>query len=289
MINSKLGIDNLVFVRENSPWKGRNKGGVSLMAKSKKSQARMLAVANQKGGVGKTTTTINLADCLADRGNRVLIVDCDPQANATTGIGIDPRSVASSTYDVIVDGKPLLDSVISTSYENLWILPSNLDLAGAEIELQSAFNRERRLQTALSEAVEEFDYIFVDCLPSLGLLAVNALTAVKEILVPIQCEYYALEGLMQLKMHIAQVRRYLNSDLELAMMVLVMYDSRTKLSLQVAKEVCTQFGDIVAKVKIPRSVRLAEAPSHGAPIRVHAPKSTAALAYRLLAEEFESR
>ncbi len=264
-------------------------GGTRIVTEENSPVARTLAVANQKGGVGKTTTAINLADCLANRGHRVLLVDLDPQANATTGIGVDPRGVSSSTYDVVVDGKPPLDCIIPTAYENLWVLPSHLDLAGAELELQSAFNRERRLEIALRDVRSEFDYIFVDCLPSLGLLAVNALTAVKEIVVPIQCEYYALEGLMQLRMHIAQIQRYLNSDLELSKMILVMYDRRTNLSAQVAEEVRLQFGGKVARVVIPRSVRLAEAPSHGTPIRVFSPRSTAALAYQLLAEEFESR
>ena len=257
-------------MQENNFWEIA--GGTENVKKGKKVLARTLAVANQKGGVGKTTTAVNLADCLAARGRRVLLVDLDPQANATTGIGVDPRSVVSSSYDVVVEGKPLLDCVVPTDYENLWVLPSKLELAGAEIELQSAFNREQRLKSAIGDALDEFEYILVDCLPSLSLLAVNALTAVKEVIVPIQCEYYALEGLVQLKMHIAQIQRYLNSELELCMMVLVMYDSRTKLAEQVASEVQIQFGDLVAKVKVPRSVRLAEAPSHGLPIRVHAPK-----------------
>ena len=251
------------------------------------SKCRTIAVANQKGGVGKTTTAINLGAALAELGRRVLVVDLDPQANATTGIGLDPRSLKSSVYDVLLDGRSITECVFPTAVEGLMAVPSHLDLAGAEIELQSAFNRERRLAHALSGVRDEFDYLFVDCPPALGLLAVNALTAVREVLVPIQCEYFALEGLAQLTMHVDQIRRHLNPDLVLSRLLLVMYDSRTNLSRQVIEEVRSLYEDRVCHTTIPRSVKLAEAPSRGQPITVYSPRSRAALTYRLLAREFE--
>ncbi|MCY4630909.1 MAG: AAA family ATPase, partial [bacterium] len=200
------------------------------------SVCRTIAVANQKGGVGKTTTAINLGAALAELGRRVLVVDLDPQANATTGIGLDPREVTASVYDVLLDGKSIVDCIAPTAIEGLMAVPSHLDLAGAEIELQSAFNRERRLAAALTPVIDKFDYLFVDCPPALGLLAVNALTAVREVLVPIQCEYFALEGLAQLTMHVDQIRRHLNPALNVSKLLLVMYDGRTNLSRQVSEE-----------------------------------------------------
>ena len=252
------------------------------------SACRTIAVANQKGGVGKTTTSINLSAALADRGRRVLVVDLDPQANATTGIGIDPRTLTTSVYDVLIDGKSLAECITPTPVDGLMAVPAHLDLAGAEIELQAAFNRERRLAAALSEVTGDFDYLFVDCPPALGLLAINALTAVREVVVPIQCEYYALEGLAQLTMHVEQIRRHLNPELTLSKLLLVMYDSRTNLARQVTEEIRGRYGDVVCRTVIPRSVKLAEAPAHGLPICRYSPRSRAALTYRLLAEEFES-
>ncbi len=246
---------------------------------------RTIAVANQKGGVGKTTTAINLGAALANLGQRVLVVDLDPQANATTGIGLDPRGVQASVYDVLLEGKPVSDCIVPTALKGLSTVPSHLDLAGAEIELQSSFNRERRLANALAEVHDDFDFILVDCPPALGLLAINALTAVKEVLVPIQCEYFALEGLAQLTMHVEQIRLHLNPELELALLVLVMFDSRTNLSRQVVEEVRSLYTDKVCRTVIPRSVRLAEAPSRGQPISEFAPRSRAAMAYRFLAKE----
>ena len=246
---------------------------------------RVIAVANQKGGVGKTTTTVNLSACLAEIGQRVLVVDLDPQANATTGLGIDPYAGGVSTYDVLLQNGRMEDSIVSTQVTNLWLAPSTLDLAGAEIELVPAFSRERRLDSALATVLSDFDFIFVDCPPSLGLLTVNALSAAREVMVPIQCEYYALEGLGQLMRNIDLVRKSLNSDLEISLIVLVMYDGRTKLSAQVASEIRSYFGDKVCRQMIPRTVRLAEAPSHGAPITVTFPKSRGTLAYRELAKE----
>ncbi|MCY3559765.1 MAG: AAA family ATPase [bacterium] len=252
------------------------------------SACRTIAVANQKGGVGKTTTAINLGAALAELGRQVLVVDMDPQANATTGIGLDPRDLTASVYDVLMDGDPLADCIVPTSVEGLMAVPSHLDLAGAEIELQSAFNRERRLASALSSVRDRFDYVFVDCPPALGLLAINALTAVREVLVPIQCEYFALEGLAQLTMHVDQIRQHLNPDLRVSQLLLVMYDDRTKLSRQVSQEVRARYDSRVCRTVIPRSVRLAEAPARGLPITVSSPRSRAALTYRILAKEFEA-
>ncbi len=246
---------------------------------------RVVAIANQKGGVGKTTTTVNLSASLAELGQRVLIVDLDPQANATTGLGVDPFAGGVSTYDILLQNGQMSDGVVSTQVENLWLVPSTLDLAGAEIELVPAFSREKRLDAALATVVHDFDFVFMDCPPSLGLLTVNALTAAREVMVPIQCEYYALEGLGQLMRNINLVRDSLNSQLEISLIILVMYDGRTKLSSQVASEVRSYFGDKVCRQVIPRTVRLAEAPSHGAPITVTYPDSRGALAYRELAKE----
>lgn len=252
------------------------------------SECRTIAVANQKGGVGKTTTAINLAAALAELGRRVLVVDMDPQANATTGIGLDPRDLTASVYDVLLDGKSMVECIVSTPVEGLMAVPSHLDLAGAEIELQSAFNRERRLAAALGPVVGQFDYLFVDCPPALGLLAVNALTAVREVLVPIQCEYFALEGLAQLTMHVDQIRRHLNPELNVSKLLLVMYDGRTNLSRQVSQEVRSLYDERVCRTVVPRSVRLAEAPARGLPITMFSPRSRAALTYRILAKEFEA-
>jgi chromosome partitioning protein len=246
---------------------------------------RILAVANQKGGVGKTTTTINLAACLADIGYRVLVVDLDPQANATTGLGIDPRSISSSMYDVILRDLPLRECALKTEMPNLMVAPSSLDLAGAEIELVPAFNRERKLALAIDTMRDEIDYVLIDCPPSLGLLTVNALTAAGEVLVPIQCEYYALEGLGQLLRNVELVQRNLNPDLDVSTIALVMFDARTKLAAQVVDEVRAHFGDKVCRQVIPRSVRLSEAPSFGQPIIVFDGRSRGALAYRELALE----
>lgn len=246
---------------------------------------RVLAVANQKGGVGKTTTTINLAACLAEIGYRVLVVDLDPQANATTGLGIDPRGISSSMYDVILRDVPLAECALPTAMEGLRVAPSSLDLAGAEIELVPAFNRERKLALAIETMLPELDFVLIDCPPSLGLLTVNALTAADEVLVPIQCEYYALEGLGQLLRNVELVQRNLNAELEVSTIALVMYDARTKLATQVVDEVRAHFGDRVCRQVVPRSVRLSEAPSFGQPIIAFDSRSRGALAYRELAKE----
>jgi len=247
--------------------------------------ARVLAVANQKGGVGKTTTAVNLGAALADLGHRVLIVDLDPQGNASTGLGIDPRNFDYSMYDVLLHDVALDDCVEATSIKNLFLAPATLDLAGAEIELVPALSREHRLRRALLPVREDFDYIFIDCPPSLGLITVNALTAADEVLVPIQCEFYALEGVSQLTRNIELVRSNLNPTLHVSTIVLTMYDARTKLSDSVVAEVRQHFGDVVCRSVIPRTVRISEAPSFGEPITTHDPTSRGAIAYRELAKE----
>ncbi|HSL59387.1 MAG TPA: AAA family ATPase [Acidimicrobiales bacterium] len=246
---------------------------------------RVIAIANQKGGVGKTTTAVNLGACLADLGYRTLVVDLDPQGNASTGLGIDPRSIEHSMYDVLLHGVPLEDCIEASSVRNLFVAPANLDLAGAEIELVPAFSREMRLKEAVDSVRDQFDYVLIDCPPSLGLLTVNGLAGASEVLVPIQCEYYALEGLGQLLRNVDLVQKRLNPALEVSAIVLVMYDARTKLAEQVATEVRTHFGDKVCRNVVPRTVRLSEAPSFGQPIIAFDPTSRGAIAYRELAKE----
>ena len=246
---------------------------------------RILAIANQKGGVGKTTTTVNLAACIADLGYRVLVVDFDPQANATSALGIDPRSVEKSMYDVILNDVNMRDCIIKSQWEFLSVAPSNLDLAGAEIELVSAFNRERLLDGAISSVISEYDFVLIDCPPSIGLLTVNALTAASEVLVPIQCEYLALEGLGQLLSNVERVKTHLNKELHISTIALVMFDARTKLAGQVVEEIRSHFGERVCQQTVPRSVRLSEAPSYGLPIIYYDSSSRGAIAYRSLAKE----
>jgi chromosome partitioning protein len=246
---------------------------------------RVIAVANQKGGVGKTTTAVNLGAAMADLGYRVLVVDLDPQGNATTGLGLNTRDLQSSMYDVILHDTPIDDCIEATSVRNLFVAPASLDLAGAEIELVPAFSREMKLKRALAEVHDDYDFVFIDCPPSLGLLTVNSLAAATEVLVPIQCEYYALEGLGQLLRNVTLVQKNLNQALELSVIVLVMYDARTKLSDQVVQEVKAHFGDKVARTVVPRTVRLSEAPSFGQPITAFDPTSRGAIAYRELAKE----
>lgn len=255
-------------------------------ARPSHSTPRIVAVANQKGGVGKTTTTVNLGAAAAELGHRVLIVDLDPQGNASTGLGINPRGLESSMYDVLLHDVPIDEAIEAASVRNLFLAPANLDLAGAEIELVPAFSRELRLKNALASVAEDYDLVLIDCPPSLGLLTVNAFAAATEVLVPVQCEYYALEGLGQLLRNVDLVQRNLNSSLQLSAIVLVMYDARTNLSAQVAQEVREHFGSVVCRVAIPRTVRLSEAPSFGQPINVFDPTSRGALAYRDLAKEF---
>jgi len=252
-------------------------------------RGRIVSISNQKGGVAKTTTSVNLGAALALRGHRVLIVDVDPQANATTGVGIDHRSAKVSTYDLLTESARLEDAVLPTAIRNLECAPSSLDLAGAEIELAGAMARERKLAEALAGAQDRYEVVFVDCPPSLGLLTVNALVAAEDLIVPVQCEYYALEGLGQLLGTAERVRRSLNPELRIAGFLLTMYDARTKLSSQVAEDVRSHFRELVFETVIPRSVRLSEAPSFGEPVVTLDPSSRGAISYRLLAAEFEER
>jgi chromosome partitioning protein len=246
---------------------------------------RILAIANQKGGVGKTTTAVNLGAGLAELGYRVLIVDLDPQGNATTGLGVNARNLQSSIYDAIMNETPIEDCIEPTAVRNLFVAPATIDLAGAEIELVPAFSRELKLRRALDTITGEFDYTLIDCPPSLGLLTVNGLAAADEVVVPIQCEYYALEGLGQLLRNVQLVQSNLNPKLEVSAIILTMYDARTKLAEQVAQEVRDHFGPKVCRNLVPRTVRLSEAPSFGQPIIVFDPSSRGAIAYRELAKE----
>ncbi|CAB4944646.1 unannotated protein [freshwater metagenome] len=246
---------------------------------------RVLAVANQKGGVGKTTTAVNLGACLAELGYRTLVIDLDPQGNASTGLGLDISQVQATMYDVLLHDVPLEDVVEGSSVRNLFVAPANLHLAGAEIELVPAFSREHRLRLAIEPVLADYDFVLIDCPPSLGLLTVNAFTAATEVMVPVQCEFYALEGLRQLSTNVELVRKSLNQSLEISALVLVMYDARTNLAEQVAAEVRSHFGDRVCRTVIPRTVRLSEAPSFGQPIISFDSSSRGALAYRDLAKE----
>jgi chromosome partitioning protein len=250
---------------------------------------RVTACTNQKGGVGKTTTVINLAAYLALSGTRTLVIDLDPQGNATSGLGIDRRSVERSSYDALVDRMPMPGLVQSTSVDGLDVVPSNPALAAAEIELVGASARERRLAASLAELKGTYDRILIDCPPSLGLLTLNALTAADGVLIPIQTEYYALEGLSQLVNTIRRVREGLNPRLEIEGVLLTMYDARTNLSAQVASEVRRHMNGSVYETVVPRSVRLSEAPSHGLPIALYDPSSRGADAYRDLAGEVAAR
>lgn len=254
-----------------------------------KKRPLVVALANQKGGVGKSTTAINLAATLAFQGRRTVLVDLDPQGNATSGLGIDRAGITTSIYDVLLKEAETDDALEPTSVRDLFAIPATIDLAGAEIELVSLFSRETRLRTALSQLSEDFDVILIDCPPSLGLLTVNALTAADEVLIPIQCEYYALEGLSQLLRNVQLVTANLNPELKVDGVVLTMYDGRTKLSKDVAAQVRDHFGDSTYRSVIPRSVRLSEAPSYGEPIEAFDPMSRGAIAYRHLGREFIER
>jgi chromosome partitioning protein len=246
---------------------------------------RILAIANQKGGVGKTTTAVNLGAALAELGYRVLVVDLDPQGNATTGLGINARNLDASVYDVLLHDVPVVDCIEPSSLRNLFVVPATIDLAGAEIELVPVFSRELRLKRALEQLGDDFDFTLIDCPPSLGLLTVNGLAAAGEVVVPIQCEYYALEGLGQLLRNVNLVQTNLNPRLEVSTIILTMYDARTRLAEQVVTEVRKHFGDRVCRSVVPRTVRLSEAPSFGQPIIVFDSSSRGAIAYRELAKE----
>jgi chromosome partitioning protein len=246
---------------------------------------KILAVANQKGGVGKTTTSVNLGACLAYIGEKVLLVDIDPQGNATSGVGIDKAEVEQCIYDILVDDLEASAVIQETKVENLYAIPATIQLAGAEIELVPTISREVRLKRALDEVKDSFDYIIIDCPPSLGLLTLNSLTAADAVLIPVQCEYYALEGLSQLLNTIRLVQKHLNHDLKIEGVLLTMLDARTNLGIQVIDEVKKYFQDKVYRTIIPRNVRLSEAPSHGEPIIIYDPKSKGAEVYLDLAKE----
>ena len=250
---------------------------------------RTIAIANQKGGVGKTTTAINLSACLAEAGQRVLAIDFDPQGNATTGLGLEKEQIEDTVYELLLGDCTLEDCLMHDVHENLDVLPSDSNLAGAEIELLDVENKESVLNGYLETIRDQYDFIIIDCPPSLSLLTINALVAADTVLVPIQCEYYALEGLSQVLRTIGLVRKKMNPSLELEGVVFTMYDARTNLSLQVVENVKQNLNERIYKTIIPRNVRLAEAPSHGMPINLYDSRSTGAESYRLLAAEVISR
>lgn len=246
---------------------------------------KIISIANQKGGVGKTTTAINLSTILAKKGKKVLMIDADPQGNATSGVGVD-KDVETSVYDLLVNDIEAKDAIQKTEVRNLSICPSNINLAGAEVELVSMMSREYRLKEKLDTIKDDYDYIIIDCPPSLGLITLNSFTASDSVLIPVQCEYYALEGLGQLLNTINLVKKHLNRSLQVEGALLTMYDIRTNLSNQVVKEVKGYFGERVYKTVIPRNVRLSEAPSYGMPISVYDPKSKGAKSYEKFVKEF---
>ncbi|MEX2289228.1 MAG: ParA family protein [Mycobacteriales bacterium] len=261
----------------------------------KPAQRRVLTIANQKGGVGKTTTTVNLAAALALHGAKVLVIDLDPQGNCSTGLGVEHRSGTPNVYDVLIDGAPIAEILQpAEGVPNLLVVPATIDLAGAEIELVSVVARESRLKGAIEQYCEgpggeDLDYVLVDCPPSLGLLTVNALVATSEVLIPIQCEYYALEGLGQLLKNVELVRAHLNRSLHVSTILLTMYDARTRLADQVAQEVRNHFGATVLSATIPRSVRVSEAPGYGQSVVTYDPGSRGSLAYLEAAREIAER
>ena len=249
------------------------------------SVGRTIAIANQKGGVGKTTSSVNLSACIAYLGKKVLLIDIDPQGNATSGVGVNKGDVDQCIYEVLIDDVDVKSTIMETKVENLHVVPATISLAGAEIELVSTISREARLKNALEEVKDMYDYIIIDCPPSLGLLTLNSLTASDAIIIPVQCEYYALEGLSQLLSTIRLVQKHLNHDLMIDGVLLTMLDARTNLGMQVIEEVKKYFQDKVYKTIIPRNVRLSEAPSHGEPIIIYDPKSRGAEVYLELAKE----
>ena len=247
---------------------------------------KIISYSNQKGGVGKTTTCVNMAAYLAQAGKKVLLIDLDPQGNATTGLGFQKSSLKKSVYNVIIEGEPVRDNVLETVLPNLFILPANIDLAGAEVDLVYKKNRDKVLRAALEPVKSAYDYLLIDCPPSLGLLTINALAASDSAIIPIQSEYYALEGLSQLMNTIKLVQQHLNRSLKVEGVVLTMYDGRSLIAKQIAAEIKTFFSKKLYEIVIPRNIRLPEAPSHGKPILLHDPKCMGARAYAALTEEF---
>ena len=250
---------------------------------------RIIAVSNQKGGVGKTSTCINLGAGLALKGKKVLLCDLDPQGNTTTGLGIEKSSLKKSIYNVLIEGEKAMNAVIDTGVDNLKILPSNIDLAGAEVELVPLKGREKRLQKALAEIKGEFDYIFIDCPPAIGLITINGLASADGVLIPIQSEYYALEGLTQLMNTINLVKKALNPTLQIEGVLITMYDGRALISRQINEEITKYFGKKIYKTVIPRNIRISEAPSYGLPVMLHDKKCKGSIAYMELVEEFLGR
>ena len=246
---------------------------------------KIIAVANQKGGVGKTTSAINIAASLGHFGKKVLLIDADPQGNSTSGVGVNKERVEHSFYDVLIGSEPIEKSVVETQWENLWLCPCNIDLAGAEIELVGVSDREFQFSKSLEAVKDEYDYIIVDCPPSLGLITINILSGSDSILIPLQCEYFALEGLSQLMNTLRKIKSRYNESLEIEGVILTMYDGRTNLTLQVAEEIKKYFGEKVFKSPIPRSVRLGEAPSYGEPILYYDKRSRCTEAYLNIAKD----
>lgn len=247
---------------------------------------KTVSIFNQKGGVGKTTTCVNFAAALGQKGKKTLLVDCDPQGNSTSGVGVDKSELEASTYDVLINDTPIKDAIIETKFKNLSVLPADMDLAGAELELAENENRFKVLKKALASVVMEYDYIIIDCPPSLGLLSLNSLTASDTLIVPLQCEYYALEGLSQLLGTVRTVKQHYNEHLELEGVLFTMYDSRLKLTQQVIDEVAKYFPNKPYKAMIPRSVKVAEAPSFGQPVVYYEKYSKPSFAYRKFVDEF---